>query len=221
MKKIICIIMAMAFVLIPLNGCNGAGGDGSETSESTSNTIKSNNDTLNSTNNLDSKPASIGKIQFGLSPEELISTLKENNIELEDTENMSGWAGTQVSVSNPVNDGRVYYSHDGLTFFVYETKGGDLAFEYDENGEAFSIFTDTSTYATDKGAKVGDTVSRIKELYGSDFYKGSHDGPENEAYYRYEQNGTYVIFEIYNSTDSDNDKVSRIYISVSNFPFGD
>ena len=35
MKKIICIIMAMAFVLIPLNGCNGAGGDGSETSEST------------------------------------------------------------------------------------------------------------------------------------------------------------------------------------------
>ena len=35
MKKIICIIIAMTFVLIPLNGCNGAGGDGSETSEST------------------------------------------------------------------------------------------------------------------------------------------------------------------------------------------
>ena len=228
MKKIICIIMAMIFVLIPLSSCDSAGADGESQAssdskaENISNVTESKDVISNSMNNLDNTPAAIGKIQFGLTPEELIAALKDNNMELEDPENMSDWTtGMQVSVSNPVDDGRVYYSHDGLTFFVYETKGGDLVFEYDENGKAFSIFTDTSAYTTDKGAKVGDTVSKIKEIYGSDFYKGSHDGPENEVYYRYEQNGAYVIFEIYNSTDNDSDTVSRIYISASNSPFGD
>ena len=147
MKKIICIIMAIIFVLIPLSSCDSAGADGGSQAssdskaENISNVTESKDVISNSMNNLDNTPAAIGKIQFGLTPEELIAALKDNNMELEDPENMSDWTtGMQVSVSNPVDDGRVYYSHDGLTFFVYETKGGDLVFEYDENGKAKASF---------------------------------------------------------------------------------
>lgn len=219
MKKIICLIAAMMLAVIPLSACESAGADSeSQMSGSTGKTSLKNDITLSEA---EDTPAAIGGIEFGLTPQELLAVLEDKGIELEDAESMTEWTDSSVVVSDPVEDGRIYYLHDGLTFFVYETKGGDLIFEYDENGEAFAVFTDTSAYETDRGAKVGDTVVRVKELYGSNYYKGSHDGPENEVYYSYEQNGAYVIFEVYNSTDSDSDTVSRIYMSSSDFPFGD
>ncbi len=209
MKKITMVLLAVIFMLM-LCACGEQGGTGSSSAGVSSAEVSS---AESAADKGAGTAPSIGGIPFGQTPQELLASLKEKGISLGDCR--EEFKDALASSPDGADDGRTYISEEGsgLTAFAYCTENGDIFFKFSHTGKEAAVYTRTPAYSTDKGIKVGDTVSDMEQAYGSDYYSESSGGGR---YYSYQQGGAFVYFV----TDG-GDEISSVYISLSDLPFAD
>lgn len=198
--------LAMAVMVAVSSGCgsmpvNGNHSSSNGTASTNSNTISSAaaNAVISSANQVSSNSTmiqtSLGGFPFGQTPKELTAMLKEKHISLKPSSYGS------PPESGDVSDGRVYESPGGN--FNYETK--DITFGFDAKGKETGLLTYTSTYSTDKGLRVGDTVAKMKQLYGTGYTRYDQSMYE----FLYKQGNLYFLVNAY--TTNSNFDLNKIH----------
>lgn len=113
-----------------------------------------------SAENVKTFSASVNGIPFGLTPEELLQTLREKGLELKPADN------SLIDNIEIIDDGRQYSPANGS--FTYETTDGVL-YQYDEDGIFDGFYVDTPDVPTAEGLRVGDSTEELEALYGKNF----------------------------------------------------
>jgi len=145
---------------------------------------------------------SIGGFTLGLSPEELLTMLQQQNISL-----MTGATGDpKAAPAHPVKDGRYYtFLANGDKGYIFPT--APLSFTFDSSDKLVVIYLQSSGYPTNNGLQVGDTTGRMKQLYGTDYTFSDDLGSGNEVAYMYQlSDGSFFdVGATSQSTTGDND----------------
>lgn len=121
-------------------------------------------------------------ISFGLSPELLLSKLKEKKIDLI----MPDYSSVPDKIE-VIRDGRQYNTAN--YDFAYHTKDG-MTYEYGGDGIFKDFMTSSPDVATTEGVRVGDSIEKMKNIYGLNY-------SEHSKYYQY-FNGNEYLYIYYN-----------------------
>ena len=126
----------------------------------------------------------VNGIPVGLSPEELLSALRQCDLELVPADNTGVVLPEGMEM---IQDGRAYNNSNDC--FSYSTTNG-IHFQYDADGKFYSFSTRDSNVATAEGLKVGDTTERLFDLYGENY-----DEFQN---YNYSNGSQFLIVKVEN-----------------------
>lgn len=131
----------------------------------------------------------LDRICLGMTPAELLVLLDSVELSLE----MPDYNETPIpgEVENPVQDGRIYNLTD--LSFTYHTADWAQYFTFSYEGELVRYGANSSDFSTHKGLYVGDSVEKMKTLYGTDFQKDVEDYPVYQ--YRLENGYLNIFYE--------------------------
>ena len=196
-KSIFMVIMVI-FALI-LGGCSGLDDlkNASSVISSNDQSITSNDPNTSGTQQITPFSSTVNGIEFGLSPEQLLTKLKELNMELiiPDYSKHDWWP------ENAVKDGRWYspkfdYEKDEGSNnkdemdFVYDTRFVTFFYDYLGNMETVDVKSEIST---SEGLKSGDSPDKVIELYGENYIPTN--SPMTNAY-RYFNGNEYLSITV-------------------------
>lgn len=120
---------------------------------------------------------------FDLTPAELLQTLKDKGLELKPADYSVLEAITMDE--EPVMDGRQYNAAN--SDYSYTTTNG-IKFWYNDEDKMWEIGTAQADVPTAEGLWVGDSLDKMREIYGDDFRTDVQDYPVYQYY-----NGTYYL----------------------------
>lgn len=115
----------------------------------------------------------VGGFSLSQTPEQFLTVLQEENIELDRT------------YSNEL-DGRVT-EDDGSFWYNSE----HIRMHFNKDGTAYGISILSTKYSTNEGLKIGDTKSKMEEVYGEDYLLDIYGG-----WHSYQKESFYLTFLI-------------------------
>lgn len=137
----------------------------------------------------------INGYRLGISVKKLKSKLKKDGYKIILPPDYGEEVYAPGGMENPVMDGRIY-QYDSS--YIFHTK--DLSFYYTAKNKNYAIVAETSKNETKQGIKVGDTKSKMIDVYGKKYRQDYH-------FYEYKKNNRYLSFTL------EDGKIARWYIS--------
>ena len=126
----------------------------------------------------------IENISLGITPQQLSNHLSKTNLKID----MPNYEESPLpdEAINTVPDGRIYNITD-LSFY-YKIQDYDLFFTFSYEGYLVSIYCQDKKISTPKGLAVGDSLDKVKKLYGSSF----EQNVDNINVLQYKSNDGYL-----------------------------
>lgn len=120
---------------------------------------------------------------FDLTPDELLQRLEDKGLKLEPAD--YSVLETITMDEEPVKDGRQYNAAN--SDYSYTTTNG-IKFWYNDEDKMWEIGTSQADVPTAEGLRVGDSLDKMKEIYGDDYRTDVQGYPVYQYY-----NGTYYL----------------------------
>ena len=179
MKKLVIMLVVLSLTMFLFVGCDGNDEDYNSPTAGTAESPTQLEVTEFSSTIIDG-------IEFGLSPEQLLTKLDDLGLELVLPENaqMSEFDFEQI------DDGRVYNSD--ASFFFLTANGEKISFDSYGDITAISVLYNAD-FITAEGLRIGDSIERITEIYGTNYRQGSME----YSFYQF-YNGEYYMTISYN-----------------------
>lgn len=225
MKKAICASILALCILILTSGCGGeqpaAGGDTASTASTGQARVAS---TPRQTAAPSSQPAEtssapanddptalpvtdfapqVAGFTFDLTPDELLQRLEDEGPELKPAD--YSVLETIKMDEEPVKDGRQYNAANDD--YSYTTTNG-IQFWYNDEDKMWEIGTSQADVPTAEGLRVGDSLDKMREIYGENYQADIYGYPVHRYY-----NGSYYLL-ITHGFDEEADVVTGWCVSL-------